>query len=102
MPWLREVQPDELLMNPIDARGRALKTGDMVEVFNDRGRVQLPVHVTPRIFPGVVAFPQGGWYTPDAKGVDKGPSINTLTSLKKSPLAKANPQHTNLVEVRKI
>ena len=74
----------------------------MVEVFNDRGRVQLPVHVTPRIFPGVVAFPQGGWYTPDAKGVDKGPSINTLTSLKKSPLAKANPQHTNLVEVRKI
>lgn len=102
VPWLREVQPDELLMNPIDARGRALKTGDMVEVFNDRGRVQLPVHVTPRIFPGVVAFPQGGWYTPDAKGVDKGPSINTLTSLKKSPLAKANPQHTNLVEVRKI
>ena len=102
VPWLREVQPDELLMNPIDARTRSLKTGDKVAVFNDRGRVELPVHVTPRIIPGVVAFPQGGWFTPDAKGTDKGPSINTLTSLKKSPLAKANPQHTNLVEVKKI
>ena len=79
-----------------------VKTGDKVAVFNDRGRVELPVHVTPRIIPGVVAFPQGGWFTPDAKGTDKGPSINTLTSLKKSPLAKANPQHTNLVEVKKI
>ena len=102
VPWLREVQPDELLMNPIDARSRSLATGDMVEVFNDRGRVRLPVHVTPRILPGVVAFPQGGWYTPAADGTDTGPSINTLTSLKKSPLAKANPQHTNLVEVKKI
>lgn len=56
------------MMNPIDAKSRSLKTGDMVEVFNDRGRVQLPVHVTPRIFPGVVAFPQGGWYTPGRQG----------------------------------
>ena len=102
VPWLRELQPDELLMNPLDAEPRHLKSGDRVEVFNDRGRVSLPVKVTPRIVPGVVAFPQGGWFTPDETGLDKGPSINTLTSLRKSPLAKANPQHTNLVEVKKI
>ena len=33
--------------------------------------------------------------------VDIGGNINTLTSLRPSPLAKGNPQHTNLVEVRK-
>ena len=31
----------------------------------------------------------------------KGGCINTLTSQRPSPLAKANPQHTNLVEVKK-
>ncbi|HHO9680836.1 dimethyl sulfoxide reductase subunit A, partial [Escherichia coli] len=27
---------------------------------------------------------------------------NTLTTLRPSPLAKGNPQHTNLVEIEKI
>ena len=101
VPWLREQQPDQLLINPVDAEQRGIADGDQVEVFNDRGRVVMPAKVTPRIIPGLVAFPQGGWYTPDAKGVDHGPSINTLTSPRKSPLVKGNPQHTNLVQVKK-
>ena len=101
VPWLREQQPDQLLINPVDAEQRGIADGDQVEVFNDRGRVVMPAKVTPRIIPGLVTFPQGGWYTPDAKGVDHGPSINTLTSPRKSPLVKGNPQHTNLVEVKK-
>ena len=54
--------------------------------------------------PGVVSIPQGAWYTPGKKNgkvVDIGGNINTLTSLRPSPLAKGNPQHTYLVEVRK-
>ena len=50
---------------------------------------------------GVVSFPQGAWYKPNKAGVDEGGCINTLTSLRPSPLAKANPQHTNLVQVAK-
>ena len=61
VPWLREVQPDELLINPIDAKPRGI-----------------------------------------ADGTDTGPSINTLTTPRHSPLAKANPQHTNLVEVKAL
>ena len=102
VPWLREVQPDELLINPIDAKPRGIADGQAVEVFNDRGRVRLPAKVTERIIPGVVAFPQGGWWTPGADGTDTGPSINTLTTPRHSPLAKANPQHTNLVEVKAL
>ena len=102
VPWLREVQPDQLLINPIDAKPRGIADGATVEVFNDRGRVRIAAKVTERIIPGVVAFPQGGWWTPGEDGTDTGPSINTLTTPRHSPLAKANPQHTNLVEVKAL
>jgi DmsA/YnfE family anaerobic dimethyl sulfoxide reductase A subunit len=101
IPWLREAHPDEVMINPIDAGKRKLKTGDKVKVFNDRGAMILPVKVTPRIMPGVVALPQGAWYKPRPDGVDEGACINILTSQRPSPLAKGNPQHTNLVDVRK-
>ena len=54
------------------------------------------------MIPGVVALGEGAWYTPDAKGIDRAGSINVLTTLRPSPLAKGNPQHTNLVEVAKV
>ena len=101
IPWLREAHPDQVMMNPLDAKKRKLKNGDKVRVFNERGTLVLPVKVTPRIMPGVVACPQGAWYKPDVAGVDQGGSFNVLASQRPSPLAKANPSHTNLVEVRK-
>jgi anaerobic dimethyl sulfoxide reductase subunit A len=48
-----------------------------------------------------VSVPQGAWYKPDPDGVDRGACINTLTTWRPSPLAKGNPQHTNLVEIEK-
>jgi anaerobic dimethyl sulfoxide reductase subunit A len=99
--WMNEAAPQEVWMNPIDAEARGLQHGDSVYVFNDRGRVQIPVKVTKRIMPGVVSIPQGAWYKSNADGVDVGGCVNTLTSLRPSPLAKANPQHTNLVEIEK-
>ena len=104
LPWLREAHPDLLLLNEIDAKARGLKEGDLCEVFNDRGIIEVPVHVTKRIIPGVCAVPQGAWYKPVKKNgclVDVGANINTLTGHRPSPLAKGNPQHSNLVEVRK-
>lgn len=104
LPWLREHFPDHVLINPIDAKSRGIANDDVVQVFNDRGRVQLIAKVTPRIMPGVCSIPQGAWYTPvekDGKSVDVGGNINTLTSLRPSPLAKGNAQHTILVDVAK-
>ncbi len=100
--WLQEVAPQELWINPIDAEKRGIKHGDMVKVFNDRGQTQVKAKVTPRIMPGVMTLPQGAWFKPDAKGIDKGGCINALTTHHPSPLAKGNPQHTNLVEVAKL
>jgi anaerobic dimethyl sulfoxide reductase subunit A len=70
-------------------------------VFNDRGRIELVAKVTGRIAPGVTSVPQGAWYTPDKDGLDTGGCTNTLTSWRPSPLAKGNPQHTNLVQIEK-
>lgn len=99
--WLKEVLPQTLWMNPIDAQKRGLKHMDKVIVYNDRGEVEIAVKVTPRIMPGVISMPQGAWYNPDKRGRDKGGCINTLTIYRPTMIAKANPQHTNLVEVRK-
>ncbi|SFC63161.1 DMSO/selenate family reductase complex A subunit [Pragia fontium] len=100
VPMLREAVPHMVWMNPVDAQVRGLKQGDMAEIFNDRGRIRIPVRVTARILPGVIGVPQGAWRNTNAEGVDVGGCINTLTTQRPSPLAKGNPQHTNLVEVQ--
>ena len=97
---MEELDPPALWIHPADAAARGIQNGDLVEVFNDRGRVRIPAKVTRRIVQGVTAMSQGGWYTPDRQGVDTRGSINVLTRADRpTPLAKGNPQHTNLVEV---
>ena len=99
--WLREAHPQQVWINAADAKARGIENGDTVAVFNDRGRILLGAKVTLRIAPGVVSVPQGAWYTPDADGVDTGGCTNTLTTWHPSPLAKGNPQHTNLVQIER-
>ena len=99
---LRQAVTDTIWINPIDAQNRNIIDGDIVRVSSKRGSTVLAAKVTPRIMPGVTAMGQGAWYNPDISGVDKGGSINVLTSQRPSPLAKGNPQHTNLVEVKKV
>lgn len=94
----------EVWINPIDAQKRGIQNGDKVRVFNKRGTVIINAKVTPRIMPGVSAMGQGAWHQADMAGdkVDHGGCINTLTTMRPSPLAKGNPQHTNLVEIEKV
>ena len=96
---MHRLDPQCLWMNPADAAGRGLTDGEEVLVWNDRGRIRIPVHITDRIMPGVTGLSQGAWYRPDAQGTDTGGCINTLTSQRPTPYARGNPQHTNLVEV---
>lgn len=100
IPWLREAVEDAVWMNPIDANVRGIKAGDTVVVTSKRGSVQTVAKVTPRITPGVTSLPQGAWFKPE-NGVDVGGCVNALTSLRPSPLAKGNPQHTNRVQIVK-
>ena len=101
LPWLRELQDQTVTINSRDAKPRGIEDGDMVRIANERGVVQIPARVTERIMPGVVAIPQGAWFTPDENGVDHGGSGNVLTSSITSP-GGAFASHTALVQVEKV
>jgi len=101
LPWLRELQLQALSINTIDAEARNIRQGDIVRIFNDRGEVRVPARITERIMPGVVALPQGAWFSPDEKGIDHGGCANVLTKNVTSP-GGAFPSHTALVEVEKV
>ncbi len=104
MDVLQAACRQEVWLNPLDAEKRGIKNGDMVRVFNARGELHIPAKVTPRIMPGVSAMGQGAWHDANMNGdrIDRGSCINTLTTHRPSPLAKGNPQHTNLVEIEKV
>ena len=100
-PELERLDPQRLWIHPEDAAARGIQEGDTVEAFNDRGRLRTVAHLTPDICRGVTALAQGSWYQPDENGTDLNGSINVLTSLRPTPYAHGNAQHTNLVEVAK-
>jgi len=101
-PWMEEADPQQMWISQGDAAARGIANGDQVKVFNDRGALLIRARVTKRIRPGVVAIPQGAWYTPGKDGVCRRGCVNVLTSQKATPLAHGNAQHTILVEVKKV
>ena len=101
LPWLRELQKQEISINSLDAEKRGVNQGDMVRVFNDRGEVRITAKVTERIMPGVVALPQGAWYAPDENGIDHGGCANVLTKNVISP-GGAFACNTALVQIEKV
>lgn len=90
-------------VNPLDAEERGIQDGDEIRVWTERGEIRIEAKVTPRIIPGVVGIPQGMWHEADMAGdkVDHGGCINTLTIYRGTPLAKANPQHSNIGQIAK-
>jgi anaerobic dimethyl sulfoxide reductase subunit A len=100
VPWLRELEPDAVWINPVDAEPRGIKDGDTLRIFNQRGTVAMPARVTGRIIPGVVNIHEGAWYSPDKEGIDRGGCANVLTVDEHSP-GGAFISNTCLVEVEK-
>ncbi len=43
---LREAIPHQFWLNPVDAAQRGLKSGDIAEIYNERGRLHIRVKVT--------------------------------------------------------
>jgi Tat-targeted selenate reductase subunit YnfE len=105
---LKELNPQEVWINEVDAKPRGIMSGDKVHVTNQFGVVELLARVTPRLVPGTVGISQGAWHDADMTSsdvqqrVDKGGSINTLTTHRPAPFSKGNPQHTNICEVKKV
>ena len=79
-PWLRNhVYQHRVWISPTDAVARGgIKDGDLVLVYNDRGRIVMPAYVTARLMPGLIVLRHGGKYMPDENGVDFGASASTI------------------------
>ena len=98
VPWLRETYQQELTMSARDATRRGLKTGDIVAVWNDRGKVVVPLYVTERCMPGVVVLHEGAWMDLAKDGSDRAGNPDFLTLDQPSP-AGAFAYNTILVDV---
>jgi anaerobic dimethyl sulfoxide reductase subunit A len=98
--WLRETYQQELTLNASDAQKLGVKMGDIVEVWNERGRTVVPVYVTERCMPGVCVLFEGAWMDLDAKGIDRAGNPDFLTLDEPSP-AGAFAYNTVLVNVKK-
>jgi len=98
--WLRETYEQELTVNTSDARKLGIRTGDTVEVWNDRGRVVVPVYVTERVMPGVAVLHEGAWMDLDENGVDRAGNADMLTLDEPSP-AGAFAYNTILCDIKK-
>jgi anaerobic dimethyl sulfoxide reductase subunit A len=100
IPWLRETYDQEVTINASDAAKLGIKTGDVVEVYNDRGRIVVPAYVTERCMPGVAVVFEGAWMDLDDKGVDRAGNPDFLTADEPSP-AGAFAYNTILCDIRK-
>ena len=98
--WLRETYEQEVTINASDAARLGIKTGDTVEVWNDRGRCIVPAYVTERCMPGVAALHEGAWMDIDKDGIDRSGNPDFLTLDEPSP-AGAFAYNTILVNIRK-
>ncbi|WP_048159714.1 molybdopterin-dependent oxidoreductase [Thermococcus barophilus] len=86
-----------LYMNPKDAEERGIKNGDLVEVYNEYGRIKTAVKLTEDVPKGVVVLYKAFWIS------KLGWNVNVLTA--DSTVEKygnASAYHSTWVDVRKI
>ena len=85
-------------MNAKDAARLGIKTGDIVEVWNERGKVVVPAYVTERCMPNVVVLFEGAWMDLAKDGTDRAGNPDFLTLDEPSP-AGAFAYNTILVDL---
>ena len=93
-------------ISPADAKGRAIKDGDLVRLFNDRGEVICAAEISNRLRQGVAhAYQASADYKPlglPGKSPDRGGCVNLLTS-SRSQSARASSMAPNscLIQVER-
>jgi biotin/methionine sulfoxide reductase len=93
---------EPVYLNPADARRRGIADGDVVELFNDRGRCLAGAIVSDDIAPGVARLNTGAWFDPDGE-LEKHGNPNSLTLDRgASSLSQGCSAQTCLVEARRF
>lgn len=115
--WLGEIPGHRLIkdgyhwqivrINPVDARERGVKNGEIVKLYNDRGAIIGVAQLTERVRPGIIhSWASSAKYDPLEPGkpgsIDKGGCVNLLTSSRMlSKNAPGMAPNSCLVEISK-
>ncbi|ABU73357.1 molybdopterin-dependent oxidoreductase [Vibrio campbellii] len=70
---------EPMWINPSDGAKYGIKTGDIVEGYNERGSVLFGAIISDKVSEGVVASQEGGWYSPKGASCLYG-NANVLTN----------------------
>ena len=91
---------EKLTLSRVDAIQRGIIDGDIVVVWNARGRCFAAAQVSGDINPGVVRLSTGAWFDPTAEGAEAHGNPNFLTpDIGASGLSQGCSANTCLVEV---
>ncbi len=97
---------EPVLIHPHDAQTRSIADGDIVELFNRRGRCLASAEITDEISQGCVFLWTGAWFDPDfsaPQARDRHGNPNILThDLRTSALTQSPAAHSTLVELRRF
>lgn len=97
---------EPVLIHPDDARERGINDGDIVELFNERGRCLAGAKVTDEIVRGAVFLWTGAWYDPDfdsERNRDRHGNPNVLTHDRRtSRLTQGPAAHSTRVEIHRF
>ena len=94
---------EPVMINSSDALDRDIQDGDIVMLFNKRGRVLAGANISDSVMPGVVVLSTGAWFDPDyALNLERHGNPNVLTKdVGTSSLSQGPTCHTTLVQVKK-
>lgn len=93
---------EPVYLNPADAAARGIADGDVVELFNDRGRCLAGAILSEAIMPGVARLATGAWYDPGRDQERHGnPNVLTLDR-GASSLSQGCVAQTCLIDIRRF
>ncbi|MCK5735468.1 MAG: molybdopterin-dependent oxidoreductase [Spirochaetaceae bacterium] len=91
LSWVKQLEKDELTMNPRDGAARSLKEGQSVRVVSPRGELRMNLHFDDGVMRGVVRIYNGSW--------DIESTVNKLTSTEPTTPSMGSRTHSVQVEV---
>ena len=97
---------EPVLIHPDDAAARDISNGDVVELFNTRGRCLAGAKITDEIAQGCVFLWTGAWYDPDFDAPqlrDRHGNPNVLThDIRTSALTQSPAAHSCMIDIRRF
>lgn len=101
LPWVKETEPQQVWINPIDAEARGIQNGEMMRVSSCVGATVLPARVTERIIPGTINIDQGIQFELNADGIDTKGGANAVCPDVHTP-DDITPYNSTRVQVEKL